>query len=109
MDGVTPLPRGGFLVIRHSAKSPPVPTAFRVTVRQGKHEWKGRTSCDGRVSHNGVSFVPEKGFEGNRLDVIFEPDVDLARETVDMTRVWNGRLEFKAIPIQRPDPGASCP
>ena len=102
VDSVTHSDGTGFLLIRHSATSPPVPTAFRVRVRQGKHEWKGQAVCDAQVSHNGLFLVPGAGFEGDRVDVFFEPDVDLARATVDMTRVWDGRLEFKAVPIQRP-------
>jgi hypothetical protein len=97
------LPGPDVIFIRYSQTAPPVPTAFRVTVRQGEHTWKGTATCEANQKINGGFLVPAKEFDGDRLDLLFEPDVDVARETVEATRLWNGRLEFRDIPIQRPD------
>ena len=96
------LPRTGFIIIRNSAKSPPVPLAFRVTVPQGSSQWQGTRTYDAGRNSNGVFVIPGKDFPGEKVDVIFEPDPDIARDTVDMPGVWNGRLEFKDVPRRRP-------
>ena len=93
------LPDANYLFIRYSQTAPPVPTAFRVTVRQGDHQWKDVATCEAGHKINGAFLVPAKGFDGDKVDVILEPDVNVARETIDTTRMWNGRMEFKDIPI----------
>lgn len=109
IDSATVIPRTGFIIIRNSAKSPPVPLAFRVTVRQGSSQWQGTRTYDAGGNSNGVFVIPGKGFPGEKVDVIFEPDPDIAHYTVDMPGVWNGRLEYKDVPIRRPPAEATQP
>jgi hypothetical protein len=109
VDSAVVLPRSGYMIVRTSAKSPPVPMAFRVTVRQGGHQWIGSRTYGAGVNNTGAFIVPAKGFDGDRVDVIFEPDVNVALGTIDATRMWNGRLEFRDVPIERPPPTPTEP
>ncbi len=87
----------------------PVPMAFRLIVRQGerdlktlKHTYEATAAGVGQSS---VLVLPVAGLEGDRFDVIFEPDMDAALTMLDTTRMWNGRIVFKDVPIE----GASSP
>jgi hypothetical protein len=91
----------GVLFVRYSVTGLPVSIASAVTVRQDNCEWKGKLACEATVSNSGGFFVPAGDFPGDRLDVIFEPDVNVALDTVDATQMWNGRLEFRDVPVLR--------
>lgn len=95
----------GVIFVRYGVTGLPVSVAFTVTVRQGGHEWKGKLACEATVNISGGFFVPAKEFGGDRLDVIFDPDVNVALDTVDATSMWNGRLEYRDVPIERPGTG----
>jgi hypothetical protein len=92
----------GVILVRYSVTRLPVSLAYAVTVRQGTHQWKGTMTSLATVNSSGGFLVPAKDFPGDRVDVTLEPDVKLALDTVDVTTLWNGRLEFHDVPIQRP-------
>ncbi|MDQ3439975.1 MAG: hypothetical protein M3478_06445, partial [Planctomycetota bacterium] len=90
--------------LRYSVTRAPVPLAFRMIVRQGDFEKTGSTQIEAGSGVSGVFALPLKELSGDRVDVIFEPDVNVALESIDATRMWNGRIVFTDVPIKRDAP-----
>jgi hypothetical protein len=42
-----------------------------------------------------------KGFDAEKVDVVFVPDAEVARGTVDMTEYWTGGVVIKGVGVKR--------
>lgn len=107
VQGGQRLQNSNAVMLRHSATNVPVPLAYRVTVRQAGKAWEGRSTHAQGSNSSGAFFIPGDVFTGATVDVTFEPDPAVALETIDLTRVWNGQLEFRDLPIHPPPPPAT--
>ena len=51
-------------------------------------------------SYSGVNGRVE-GFTARRIDLILRPSIEAARNTIDVTRMWNGEVVLKGLPVTR--------
>ncbi len=88
----------------------PVPVAFDVFLRVGEREWpigsftSGQTAPDYRESHIRLTTSRSgqpicsgtlEDFDARIADVVLRPNPDLAKRTVDLTRIYGGEIVFK--------------
>jgi hypothetical protein len=84
-----------------------VPLACDVYVRAGGRETKfaGLSFSGKGVGNSGYGTGGRADNLGGatKVDVIFRPSIDVARGTPDITRIWNGEIVVKDVPVEDPD------
>jgi hypothetical protein len=86
----------------------PLPLAHTVILRSpGGREWKFATVTPGRGDMGYSTGGMASDLTAKTVDVIFRPDPRAARNTVDITELWNREFVIKNVPVQRPTPAAT--
>ena len=84
--------------------APPMDFAFDVFVRSGEREWPVG-QIDSETEHpwdfSGSFGGPVDGVLGDRVDVILRPSQAAARQTLRITRIWNGEIVLENVPLRR--------
>lgn len=79
----------------------PVPVGFQVTFREGDRTWDGfrfaRAANAGPMTYGFGTAI--KGFDANKVDVIFTPDERAVIETTGATQLWDGIFVIEDIPV----------
>jgi hypothetical protein len=84
----------GNVVVDNIRNRAPISMASSVYIRAGQREWFcGRTLWDFSRAHLA-------NFDADHVDVILRPDVDLARHTIGVTRIWGGELVFRNVAVR---------
>ncbi|MCB9850875.1 MAG: hypothetical protein H6817_09250 [Phycisphaerales bacterium] len=81
----------------------PIDIAFEITLRSGDDVW----NFGNVVVHAGAMAANNKtailrDFDADAVDVILRSSADAARETTDVTRIWDGEIVVKDVPVVRP-------
>jgi hypothetical protein len=73
--------------------------AFELIVRDGDREWvASEISSSGlRDRLLGPSTI---GFDAHEVDLILRPSVAVAKQTVNITQIWDQEIVFKNVPVQ---------
>lgn len=80
---------------------PPAPIAFVVYAREGLKEERA-----GSAGLGWWTTIPES-FELARVDLILRPDLERAKQTIEMTEIWGGEIILRDVVVdgwQRPHP-----
>ena len=84
--------------------APPMDFAFDVFVRSGEREWPVG-QIDSEREHpwdfSGAFGGRADGVSGDQVDVILRPSQAAARQTLRITRIWNGEIVFENVPLRR--------
>jgi hypothetical protein len=82
----------------------PVNVAFVVFLRVDGHEYKCDTlAWPKNRGALGSGFYAAHNFDPmpERVDMILRSDPAVARQTLDMTEIWQGELEYKDVPVKK--------
>ena len=83
--------------------APPMDFAFDVFVRSGEREWPVG-QIDSESEHpwdfSGAFGGRVDGVSGDQVDVILRPSQAAARQTLRITRIWNGEIVFENVPLR---------
>ncbi|MBN1513574.1 MAG: hypothetical protein JXB13_16280 [Phycisphaerae bacterium] len=90
-----------------SLDQPPMDLAFDVVLRSGLREWKQGTVSivAGGNTHWSTSSENVPDADVMKVDVIFVPSEEVARQTVDLTNIWGETVIIPDVPIES-DPSA---
>ena len=83
--------------------APPMDFAFDVFVRSGEREWPVGQIDSERERSRGFSGAFRgrvDGVSGDQVDVILRPSQAAARQTLRITRIWNGEIVFENVPLR---------
>ena len=88
----------------------PADLAFRVFVRSGDREWPitSISAPAGNDWYHVQSVARAPGFPNSvaSVDVVLRSDLDVARKTATLKRVWKGEIVISDVAIRRPGPGS---
>lgn len=87
----------------------PVPVAFDVFARADGQEKKLSSIYVKNSGSSGWGTGGEFKTQAKAADFILRSNINVARRTVDMTRMWKGEVTIKNIPIQRPATNPAAP
>ena len=100
--------RGGFSTNMVSGlfdfDAAPMDFAFDVFVRSGEREWRvGQINSEKEHlwDFSGSFGGSVDGLSGDQVDVILRPSQAAARQTLRITRIWNGEIVFENVPLGR--------
>jgi hypothetical protein len=84
-------------------RQPPVDIAADIYLREAGREWQvGHVwSRAGVTADSEVKSLPALSPSGRTVDVVFRSNQSLARETTDMTRIWEGELKVPNCRVDR--------
>ena len=94
---------GSNIVINLKEVSAPV--AYRIDLQRGEQRWAYTTiSADvtGGYGFGTSGDVPEELEDGAIVDLVFEPDPDVARQTADLTTILDHGFTLRGVKIVRP-------
>jgi hypothetical protein len=99
--GALTIDKSGKASLPVEAKTLPMPLACDVIVQQGAREWP--LSPVAFPSGNGWTQSVGNIFDlsANRVTIVLKPDLWEARGTVDITRLWDGELVIRNVPVRR--------
>jgi len=86
--------------------APPMDFAFDVFVRSGDREWPvGQFDSEREYpwGFSGAFGGRVDGVLGDQVDVILRPSQAAARQTLRITRIWNGEIVFENVPLRWED------
>jgi len=92
----------------------PVDFAFDATLRQGEREWPLGHLTSGRLASQMNSWGETdaaylqgetKGLGAEPVDLILTPSTEVARQTIDMTRIYGGEVIIEGIDIRTQNSG----
>ncbi len=81
----------------------PMDFAFDVFLRSGEREWPvGQIDSERehRWDFSGAFRGRIDGVSGDQVDVILRPSQAAARQTLRITRIWNGEIVFENVPLR---------
>ncbi|MEO1237692.1 MAG: hypothetical protein AAFX76_12970 [Planctomycetota bacterium] len=82
------------------------PIAYRLVLRRGEQRWEYTTiSTSSTGGSHGFGLggeLPDALEDGAVVDVVFEPDADVARGTTDLTEILDHRFVVEGVRIVRP-------
>lgn len=86
---------------------PPMDLAFDVVLRSGSREWKQGTVSivSGGNTHWSTSSEDVPDADVTKVDVVFVPSEEVARQTVGLTNIWGETVVIPDVPIKS-DPSA---
>jgi len=92
---------GDYLNININFNNLPVPVAWDIYVRaDGREQKLSSIYVNGGNSGWGTGGTVKT--KANKVDLIFRPSLKAAVESATMTKMWNGGITIKDVPIQRP-------
>jgi len=91
-----------YLSLNLQVDNPPLPLAYDIFMRLpgGKEEKLAGITLTGSTGY-GTGGHPKKHVTAQKVDLVFRPSVELARNTVTMTRMWNGEVILKDVPLKQ--------
>lgn len=76
--------------------------AFNVVARRGDREWPLGSINAAPGKSTGYSIHGEmEGFEGDRVDLVLRPSLEVAKGTTDVFEVWGEEVVLKDVPVKR--------
>ena len=93
---------------------PPADFAFDAKLRQGEREWPLGHLTSGRLASQMNSWGQTdaaylqgetKGLGAEPVDLVLTPNASVARQTIDMTRMYDGEIVIEGIDIQTQSSG----
>jgi hypothetical protein len=82
-------------------KNPPAPIAYKLFIRtpEGREESMSSINAAGSTGWYTGGWTKQR-ITSPTVDVIFRPSAEVARNTVGMTRMWNGEIVIKNVPFK---------
>ena len=91
-----------YLNLNINFNTPGVPLAYDIYIRADGHEQKLSSITVSGNGSEGWGTSGEMKIQADKADVILRPNPEVARNSVNMTKLWNGEVTIKDVPIKRP-------
>lgn len=101
---------GPYLNVYVAIEGAPADLAFRVLVRSGGREWPitsiAAPAGDDWHQVQSSALAPDFPTSVTSVDVVLRSDLDVARKTATLKRVWKGEIVISDVAVSRPEFGS---